>query len=273
MKNIYKISIPIALIIMICSIFYQRTTGPTYPKRFTIEHEGAMHKVKLLRSHGGETDAPITLPLITESMKASITYKRFPTKDEWSTAEFIQENGELVAKLPHQPPAGKHIYYITIDMGGGVEKILGSEEEPIMIRFKGDVPGFILWPHIIFMFLSMLLSGIALTEALFKTESFYTITKLTTGCLLIGGLMLGPLVQKYAFGVYWAGFPFDWDLTDNKLLVGVIFWVGALLLNRKKRNPIATIVAAVVLLGVYSIPHSMMGSQYDYEKGEVVTDR
>jgi hypothetical protein len=29
--------------------------------------------------------------------------------------------------------------------------------------------------------------------------------------------------------------------------------------------------AAVVLIGVYSIPHSMRGSEYNYQKGQVIT--
>ena len=85
-------------------------------------------------------------------------------------------------------------------------------------------------------------------------------------------MILGPLVQKYAFGVYWAGFPFDWDLTDNKLLIAVIAWSIALILNIKKRNRFVTIIAAIVLIGVYSIPHSMQGSQYNYDQGKVETD-
>lgn len=272
MKNSFKISIPLAILIMTISIFYQRLTGPTYPKRFTISHNDIAHKLKLLRSHGGETDAPIELPMITKTATAKLTYKRFPTKDAWATTEFAVQGDKLIAHLPHQPPAGKHIYFIEFTIDGKIT-MLGSQQEPIMIRFKGDVPASILVPHIIFMFLSMLFSAIALFEAIFKKESAYLLTKLTTGALLVGGMALGPLVQKFAFGVYWAGVPFDWDLTDNKLLVAVLFWVGALLLNLKKRNFKAIIVASVALLAVYSIPHSMMGSQFDYEKGEVVTDK
>ena len=37
--------------------------------------------------------------------------------------------------------------------------------------------------------------------------------------LAVGGFILGPLVQNYAFGELWTGVPFGWDLTDNKTLI------------------------------------------------------
>ena len=90
----------------------------------------------------------------------------------------------------------------------------------------------------------------------------------------VGGLILGPMVQKYAFDAYWTGWPFGEDLTDNKTLVAFIVWVVAWLLNRKKGSrKYMYIIAALVMLLVYSIPHSTAGSEYDHTKGEVVTGR
>ncbi len=82
-------------------------------------------------------------------------------------------------------------------------------------------------------------------------------------------MILGPLVQKYAFGELWTGVPFGWDLTDNKTLIAFIFWILAVVMNRKKERPLYTALAAVVLLLVYSIPHSMFGSELDYATGQV----
>jgi hypothetical protein len=91
----------------------------------------------------------------------------------------------------------------------------------------------------------------------------------TFGCLLIGGMILGPVVQLYAFGDLWTGIPFGWDLTDNKTLIAFVFWILAVVMNRKKERPVYTILAAVILLLIYSIPHSMFGSQLDYSTGKV----
>jgi hypothetical protein len=40
-------------------------------------------------------------------------------------------------------------------------------------------------------------------------------------------------------------------------------------MNRKKERPIYTAIAAIVLLLVYSIPHSMFGSELNYNSGSV----
>jgi hypothetical protein len=77
------------------------------------------------------------------------------------------------------------------------------------------------------------------------------------------------LVQYYAFGDLWTGIPFGWDLTDNKTLIALIFWILAVVMNRKEEKPFYTILAAIVLLLIFSIPHSLFGSNLDYSTGKV----
>lgn len=273
MKHNVKITIPLAIVITLIAVIYQRTTGPTYPKKVQIGvEENHMITAKLPRSHGGETDAPLEVPKVEKEMTGTITYKRYPTNDEWVTTNLKDEGNFLTFNLPHQPPAGKITYFLNLNIKSKTQKI-ASIDDPIFIRFKGDVPTYILAPHIFFMFFSMLLSALALVEALYNTESFQKIGQATLGCLAFGGMCLGPLVQKYAFGVYWAGFPYDWDLTDNKLLIGVIAWTLGVLFSFKTKRRVPVILAAIVLIGVYSIPHSMRGSQFNYKEGQVQTVR
>jgi len=40
-------------------------------------------------------------------------------------------------------------------------------------------------------------------------------------------------------------------------------------MNRKKERPLYTVLAAIVLLLIYSIPHSMFGSTLNYSNGTV----
>jgi hypothetical protein len=52
----------------------------------------------------------------------------------------------------------------------------------------------------------------------------------------------------------------------------MIAWLLALWKGRKRRSARAwVIMAAVVLLAVYSIPHSVMGSELNYETMQVET--
>jgi hypothetical protein len=82
-------------------------------------------------------------------------------------------------------------------------------------------------------------------------------------------MILGPIVQKFAFGSFWTGVPFGWDLTDNKTLIAFLFWILAVVMNLKKERPVYTILAAIVLLLVFSVPHSLFGSELDYSSGQV----
>ena len=88
-------------------------------------------------------------------MSGTITYKRYPTNDSRSTLPLKDEGNRLSFELPNQPPAGKLTYYLNLKIKGQEQKI-ASEQEPIFIRYKGDVPTLILAPHIFFMFLSII---------------------------------------------------------------------------------------------------------------------
>ena len=89
---------------------------------------------------------------------------------------------------------------------------------------------------------------------------------------MIGGLLLGPLVQKFAFDAYWTGWPFGHDLTDNKTLVAFLAWLPATVLALTRRR-IGLAVAAgwIVMMGVFLIPHSYRGSEMDWSAGEIKT--
>lgn len=78
---------------------------------------------------------------------------------------------------------------------------------------------------------------------------------------------MGPITQKFAFGEYWTGVPFGFDLTDNKTLIAFIAWIVALWSIYKSKNPGRWILAAAVItLLVFLIPHSVLGSEIDYRK-------
>jgi len=89
--------------------------------------------------------------------------------------------------------------------------------------------------------------------------------------IFFGGLVFGPIVQKFAFDHYWTGFPMGSDLTDNKTLIMFVVWVVAVIANWKKEYRWVTLAASVVTIVVYLIPHSMRGSEFNYETGEIGT--
>jgi len=258
----------LAVLITFVAIVYQRTTGPTYDKHVKTTIDGTEYSFKLVRSHGGLDDCKVELSVPDTEITGKLEYRKYPTRDNWKTVEMNRNRDQLVGVLPHLPPAGKYEYKITLEKDGKTYPL--NEGRPVVIRFKGAVPAGVLIPHIFFMFFAMLLANLAGIMAIFRYPKFRFYTNVTVIALFIGGMILGPWVQWYAFNEAWAGVPFAWDLTDNKTLVAFIFWLIAFFMNRKKERPVYTIVASVVMLLVYSIPHSMFGSELDPETGEII---
>ncbi len=262
-----------AIVITGIAIVYQRQTGPTYPKKVSFSIDTVDVNIKLPRSSECNEVLEISIPNIPLEWNSYIYYRRYPTNDEWLSMPFLMsDSNKMVAILPSNlPPAGKLEYYLEFDKPFSNEVISISKDEPIIIRFKGAVPSWALLPHIVLMFIAMIFSSLAGVMAMFKYSKFRFYGMLTLMLMLVGGLVFGPIVQFYAFGEAWTGFPYGSDLTDNKTLIAFVFWVFAVLVNFKKERPWATVIAAVVTLIVYSIPHSLRGSEFDFEAGKGVT--
>ena len=257
----------LAFAITIASAVYQRRTGPTYPASGTTELDGSKISYNLLRSHAGEGDQPVVITVPDTSVSGIVVYKRYKSLDEWSRIPMQRNGDKLVAYLPHQPPAGKIEYHVELRKNDRVLAI--PSDENLVTRFKGSVPATVLIPHILFMFTAMLVSTRAGLAALTKSEHIKVYAFWATGLLVIGGLIFGPIVQKFAFGAFWTGFPFGMDLTDNKTLIAFIAWLIALLsILRNPRTRALVFAASVVTLLIFMIPHSMHGSELDYTKIE-----
>ena len=257
----------VATVIMFFVAGYQRKTGPSWPISIDQTLEGHSIKGKLPRSHPGEGGELISLEADPE-VAGDVKWRHYPSRDAWTVTPMVRTGGALIVELPKQPPAGKLEY--AVELRSGKKSVTLPESETAVIRFRGDVPAGVLIPHIIFMFLAVTVvirTGLGL---LLREDEIGRFSLWVLIFLVPGGLVLGPMVQKFAFGVYWSGWPFGGDWTDNKTLFAVIFWVVALLLHRQKKvfAKYAVILSVLVTLAVYLIPHSMHGSEIDWDKIE-----
>ncbi len=273
----------ITVIITVSAMFYQRMTGPTYPKKVDVELAGQEYEFKLLRSNEIGTPCDINLEVEDSEVEATIYFKRFKVDEPWKEVKMQRKSsrkkaifgkGEeieiLTATLPEQPSAGKVEYHI--DLFKNDEKISIANSEPIVVRFKGFVPRYILIPHVLFMIISLFVGTRAGIEAISGGVKTFKFTRITLIAFGIGGLILGPIVQKYAFGELWTGWPFGGDWTDNKTIFAWLFWLVAFVVLRKKpKNRIWPIIAMLVLFAMYMIPHSMGGSELDNKTGKIET--
>ncbi len=253
----------LSFVLMAALAVYQRATGPTYPVSGKIELDGKHYPYKLLRTHDTGKDAPFSMEL-PEDASLTFRFKRYKSHDNWTEQELIPIQGKVNAFLPHQPAAGKIEYEVFVHHLG---KDFPLQNEPVILRFKGAVPSFILLPHIFFMFFAMVFSIRTGFEALLRRNGSLIFNLVTMMLFLIGGLILGPIVQKYAFDAYWTGWPWGHDLTDNKTLIAFVFWfISYLKLRKDAKNRVWPIIATAVMLAVYLIPHSVLGSEIDHTK-------
>ncbi len=249
---------------------YQRETGPTYPVTGSGKLGNRVVSYEFETSHGGAGDQEVSINVPGDNLSlATLRYKRYRSNDEWTEISMLHQGDNYTAFLPHQPPAGKLMYQVELKQG---ESSVTIPEKPIVTRFKGAVPMAILIPHILFMFTALLLT-VRIGLGLVVHEDRRRLVGIAVLFLGIGGLILGPLVQKYAFGELWTGIPFGWDLTDNKTLIAFLCWLPSLYLTRKnlKWQRRATAFAVLVMFLVYLVPHSVWGSEFNYKEGKVTT--
>ena len=259
----------LAVVISLAAMFYQRMTGPTYPKKYEITYQNEDYRFSLPRSNNGRPgDYPVKIEL-PEPFSANLIWRLYPSEDPWNTIAMVRSGDTLSTSLPHQPPAGKIEYHVELMAGG--ELIDLNEEETVLIRFRADVPAWALIPHVLMMILTVIWSMATIIFALANIPSYKKHIGITIIFLLIGGFILGPVVQKYSFGQFWTGWPLGDDLTDNKTLFALIAFLIAWFLRNKSYSRWLAVGAALVMLAVYLIPHSMGGSELDRETGEVVT--
>jgi hypothetical protein len=144
---------------------------------------------------------------------------------------------------------------------------------PAAIRFRGDVPAAVLVPHVVLIFLAMLLSTRAGLEAFRRAPRLKALAGWTVANLLVGGIVLGVFVTYYAFGEWWTGWPVGRDITDTKTLIALVFWLlAALVVGRRWLARATVVLAALVTLVIFAIPHSWTAREpsYDVLDGAVV---
>ncbi len=188
------------------------------------------------------------------------------------------DEGRWFFRLPDMGKGHRIQYAFEIDRGGSQpERLPEAESDYFPLKYKGEVSALVLVLHIIFMFAGFF----------FMTESFIgafgvlagrddkrfavLMTRWTLITMFIGGWPLGFILNRQRFGPVWEGFPFGYDITDNKTQIMFVFWILASLVSwksivgreeepdavRAKGFAAAVITSYVVSLAVFLIPHSL----------------
>lgn len=255
-----------AAAVTVLGVAWQRRSGPSHDFQATVVAGGTRLALSLPRSSVTTSAARVAIPAWAEDASGILYWRRYPTDDAFVAIPLTRAGDQLEGQLPPQPPAGKLEYSLVLSPETERVRVPTKAGETIILRYHGPVPATVLVPHIIVMFLAMFLGVRAGLAAALDSGAYRKLTLVTLGVLTLGGLILGPITQNYAFGAYWTGVPFGWDLTDNKTLVMWIGWAaaGAAALRRLRFTRWLVVCATVVMLATYLVPHSVRGSQLDY---------
>ena len=272
----------VAAALTIACFVFQNRTGPTYPLEGRFETaRGAVDFIFLRSAEIGTGLQIMFKDPVPAGVTATIRFRRYKSNDGWSEVALqpgvfrfsrrgsVEEVRGIGATLPSlKERAGKYEYFVHVDGGSGPRSVTG--DRAIYARYKAPVPPVVLVIHIVVIFLSMMLALRTGLEAL-RGGEVRRLVWATVVSLIAGAFIMGPVVQWYAFGVWWSGIPFGWDWTDNKVLVELGAWLLAAFLSAYGRNPrhvrAAAVFAMAVTLAVYFIPHSIFGSEFDYTSG------
>lgn len=257
----------VALLITLASARWQRVTGPTHELPGDVVVGGAKIHYVLPRTHKG-VGGPTVEIRKAPGLVGTVEWKRLGSRDAWTEVPMARNGDALVAELPHEMPGQKLWYRVRLagapgtPLGAANASVLLPPLRPAAIRYTGPVPVGVLLPHILLMFLGMLLSARAGLEVLQQAPRFRALTYWTLVALVVGGLVFGPLVIHYAFGGWWTGWPVGSDITDNKTLIAVLAWIlAALLVGRARLGRAVVGLAALVTLVIFVIPHSWTAAE------------
>jgi len=248
----------LAIVLTLAVAAYQHAGSRTQAQKVEFTLNGTAYSVSLPHSldTGSEGMKLHINDLPPEARICCLFEPCFGEAAAWDTLYARKnESGTFIIPFSTHHTTEKINYYISIASFG---ETVFVTDKPLTLHFKNSVPIWLLIPHLLLMLAALLFSSLSGILAFIKQASFYRYAKWALWYLLGGGLVLGSLVQKISFGHSWADWPLEQGFTNNKTLVIVLFWIAAVWMNRKlKKRYIWAVFAAVVMLAVYAIPHSI----------------
>jgi hypothetical protein len=272
-KSRIWIAVFLTVLVVVCA----RRFGPNKPYEVEVQSkEGVVLSHRAERSHDGEGPAVIPLKVLLNGQAAdqlAVTLEgRIKGETEWQTLApaRTEDKGEgfdkaYIFEVPHQPVTTRYFYRFKGTVGDSPFVLARDNGDPMMVKFKDPVPGWVLYPHVAAMFGGFFLliwsALIALSLALSgkPTNAAAPMAWWSWIVLFVGGVPIGFAMNYYAFHVMWEAWPFGGDVTDNKTQVALAFWgIAALALSKGKgkKAGLFAAFAALITLAIYLIPHS-----------------
>ncbi len=278
-KRRIAVRIIIGLVVTVVLLGLSRRLSMRRPHDLAVEGDGFRVEHRTVTEQVGPGGPEIVIDVRGERALEPVVRYRVGADGAIETVAMNRAgDGRWRAELPWYDKGTKIHYAIELLLGGDiVARIPENEGSSLYIRYKGEVSRTVLILHIIFMFLSFYFMVQALWSAVgilagraWKGEAV-SHARWVLLSSFIGGWPLGFILNYQAFGVVWEGFPFGYDITDNKTQIMFVFWLVSLLLVRgslmgrgEERDALAprgfaaaVVVSFVVSLLLFIVPHSL----------------
>ena len=276
----------IAILFTVLLLGYARRTTMVRSMHKVVEQSGISIDHHTVPKQMGD-EIPVISATVKGTSQVNLVY-RIGQEGEFLRVPMNPVPGEpnvFVLTLPHYPKAINAWYYIEtsrMTADGEVKVTLPDKDsgafKPIMLRYEGRVPAYIILPHVLCNFGAIFFAALTLFSAIDVRKGKRSLKEtikfpLTTFTLLfLGFLPFGIAMNWYAFGATWQAFPFGKDVTDNKSQIIMLFWLATLILVKgtlggrsEERNLVSNrgyfnmvIITVLVTIAMYAIPHSFV---------------
>jgi len=265
-------------------LVFARKTTTVKSVHKTVETGGILIEHDTVPKRRGEGD--VVIPVKVSGAEEVKLFYRIG-KGEFRSVDMDLKEGEsdlFLASIPHHKKGTKAWYYIEAQKQMGDRKLAVSLPDknspgfkPILLKFQGHVPPYIIISHILCIFSALFFSVFAVFSAVDLKRGKGTLKKsvafslLTFIFLFMGFFPLGWSLNYFTFGVLWEAFPFGSDVTDNKGQIAFLSWLVTLFLVRgtifgknpsknlvsEKTYSTVVIISFVVTVAMYLVPHSL----------------
>jgi len=256
----------VACLAMVAAGFWEWQAGGVRPWRGEVTIAGRSVPYQLPGSAIAEQPLRVTVGAAPEVV-GTVRWRHVLEGEDFQGLTMLRDGDVLVSLLPPQPAGGRIEYQLVLVGPFGLARI--PSDEPVAVRFRGQASALVVLPYVAVALLSLLVGVRAGLAALFARPEARLLTWVTAGGVTLGGLILGPVVQRSTFGAFWSGWPFGPDPIDNRTLVVWVAWMVAAATMAPARGATdrfartVVMAATVALVAVALLPQSLHPSRVD----------
>jgi hypothetical protein len=269
----------VGIIVTILLLGVTRLVSTKRPREMSVESDGIRVEHVTVTEQVGPGEPIISARIVADgAIEPVLIYKVDGEDDAEHVAMRYAGKERWEVRLPSLEKGMRIHYGLSVRLEDGSTVMLPAKEDAFpLVKYKGEASPLVLVLHVVFMFgafyfmVQSLWSAIDIMSTGQGKREAVSSARWVFFCTLIGGWPLGFLLNYQAFGVIWEGYPFGYDITDNKTQVIFLFWLVSLLLVRgsflgrsededmlgPRGFAIAVLVSYIVSLFLFLVPHSL----------------